>query len=407
MRDAIPADGLREYWYPAIFARKVGRHRPASIRILGQTLALFRDGNGGVAAIANTCAHRGGHLSSGKCEFSGTVTCPYHGWTFDSAGKCVAVLGEGPNSRVPRASGSRVRSYPTRVLKGVVFVWMGDGDPAPMEEDVPPQFFDSSSLVQGSATQWKCNWRPAMENIYDAHVFYVHKNALRILLLPSKAILGLSKMGPTRPRPEVINGRGLVYTNDKRPTTQNQGSQRQWREDYGDLGKWPRTHVRVWLSMVMNLVAWLMPKHAKPLVTNEEWNGAHLPATFQVDYFAHVFTRMTVPIDRKHSRIFYFHSAWPKSTGRRWFNIAWFRYYQNWAMNYNFSAQDGKVVERQDYECVENLAASDVFPLALRRLILEGARDFNMPETAAVASDDRPRRRGRPAADGAARRSED
>ena len=242
------------------------------------------------------------------------MTCPYHGWTFDAAGKCVAVLGEGPNSRVPRASGSRVRSYPTRVLKGVVFVWMGDRR-APMEEDVPPQFFDSSSLVQGSATQWKCNWRPAMENIYDAHVFYVHKNALRILLLPSKAILGLSKMGPTRPRPEVINGRGLVYTNDNRPTTQNQGSQRQWREDYGDLGKWPRTHVRVWVSMVMNLVARLMPKHAKPLVTNQEWNGAHLPATFQVDYLSHVFTRMTVPVDRKHSRIFYFHSAWPKSDG--------------------------------------------------------------------------------------------
>ncbi|HLZ70355.1 MAG TPA: hypothetical protein VKV26_10660 [Dehalococcoidia bacterium] len=34
--------------------------------------------------------------------------------------------------------------FPTRTLKGIVFVWMGqdEREPAPIEEDVPEEFFD-------------------------------------------------------------------------------------------------------------------------------------------------------------------------------------------------------------------------------------------------------------------------
>ena len=42
-RQQIPAEGLREYWYPAVLAKKVGTRRPLGVRLLGEDLVFFRD----------------------------------------------------------------------------------------------------------------------------------------------------------------------------------------------------------------------------------------------------------------------------------------------------------------------------------------------------------------------------
>src|SRR5439155_1640040 len=63
-------------------------------------------------------------------------------------------------------------------VKGVVFVWIGDGDPAPIEEDVPEEFFDDQALILTGQVYWRCNWEVALENSMDSHVNYVHRNAL-------------------------------------------------------------------------------------------------------------------------------------------------------------------------------------------------------------------------------------
>ena len=52
-----------------------------AVEAQGQRIAVFNV-NGAFYAIADTCTHRGGPLSQGKVEGS-TVTCPWHGATFD------------------------------------------------------------------------------------------------------------------------------------------------------------------------------------------------------------------------------------------------------------------------------------------------------------------------------------
>ena len=49
-----------------------------------------------------------------------------------------------------------------RTRKGLVFVWMGEGEPAPIEEDVPEEFFAEDALAQVSQVYWKCNWEVAL-----------------------------------------------------------------------------------------------------------------------------------------------------------------------------------------------------------------------------------------------------
>src|SRR4029450_3401662 len=178
IRPLIPKLGLRNYWYPAIEDRKVGSRKPVKVALLGEEICLCRGATGAVAAIQDVCPHRGARLSEGDCHYKGTVACPYHGWVYDESGKNVAVLSEGPDSGVRGKPGTAARMYPTRTLKGLVFVWMGKGEPAPIEEDVPEEFFDAKALVQVGLVYWKCNWEVALENSMDSHVNYVHRNAV-------------------------------------------------------------------------------------------------------------------------------------------------------------------------------------------------------------------------------------
>ena len=89
--DYVPMLGYREYWYPAIQANKVGK-RPVRVKMLGEELVFFRGKGGKVAALWDRCPHRGALLSYGRCEFEGTISCPYHGYTYDETGTCVAAL---------------------------------------------------------------------------------------------------------------------------------------------------------------------------------------------------------------------------------------------------------------------------------------------------------------------------
>ncbi|HTQ33423.1 MAG TPA: Rieske (2Fe-2S) protein, partial [Stellaceae bacterium] len=78
----LPELGLRNYWYPVMAAWRL-RRKPKAIKVLGEDIVIFRD-SGKLYALAERCPHRGARLSQGKCLYpgSGTISCPYHGWTF-------------------------------------------------------------------------------------------------------------------------------------------------------------------------------------------------------------------------------------------------------------------------------------------------------------------------------------
>ena len=201
IRSLIPPLGLKEYWYPALEAKKI-RRKPVGLKMLGVDLVFFRGEAGEVKTLWNVCAHRGGSLMHGDCHFPGTISCPYHGWTYDGDGNVLAVLPEGPESKIPGKV--KQRAYPTRTMKGMVFVWMGDGEPVPIEEDVPPEFFDDHTMLIFAIQYWHCNWRIGLENGADSHVPYVHRDSIRSLMFT------LPQTGPVVGRSKVFPGRALV-----------------------------------------------------------------------------------------------------------------------------------------------------------------------------------------------------
>ncbi|WP_254509242.1 aromatic ring-hydroxylating oxygenase subunit alpha [Anatilimnocola floriformis] len=84
------ADRLGQHWLVCCEAAQLGR-KPLSVNVLGTPLVVFRSSTGIIVA-EDRCPHRNAPLSLGQIE-RGELTCPYHGWRFGEAGRCVAAPG--------------------------------------------------------------------------------------------------------------------------------------------------------------------------------------------------------------------------------------------------------------------------------------------------------------------------
>jgi phenylpropionate dioxygenase-like ring-hydroxylating dioxygenase large terminal subunit len=367
IRPLIPKLGLRNYWYPAIAERKVGWRKPVKVELLGEEICLFRGANGDVAAIQDVCPHRGARLSEGNCHYRGTVACPYHGWVFDESGKNTMVLSEGPGSGVCAKPGTEARVYPTRTLKGVVFAWIGDGDPAPIEADVPEEFFDDDALVLVGQVDWKCNWEVALENSMDSHVNYVHRNALVV------ARNGFISRGAQGEHPIFVgNGFGadVKDSNYLRRSPQY--------DLYPDGRKWPKTNYRRYWTWLFRPLAERARRHIPPPKSARWCPGHHLPGMFRTEFAWDLYTRMCVPVEEHLTRVWYYHCVRPKSAlGRLWQTAVYYGLHR-WIIEYNFSRQDERVMLHQRYDTPEKLSGTDAEVIQWRRLVVTkhfGGRD--------------------------------
>ena len=213
--------GLRNYWYPVTWSSRVGK-KPFSFRLLDEPIFLLR-ANGRLHALHDQCPHRGIPLSVGRCEFPGTWSCRYHGWTFDlETGVLKAALTDGVDS--PICGRSRVRTYPVEERAGIIWVYIGDIPPPPVEEDIPSEFLRPDAVVLGRISTQRGNWRWAAEGGADAgHAFYLHRYGVILNLferLPSYVQIKMVDQGEGWIGSQVLAvGRG---------------------DDYPGLGHWPR-----------------------------------------------------------------------------------------------------------------------------------------------------------------------
>ena len=164
---------LRRYWWPIGISAHL-KIKPTFIRVFGEDLVLFRDGNGKTGVIGAYCAHRRANLCLGDVEKDG-VRCRYHGWLYDRDGQCRQIPGEPPNSELKKES-IRLPAYPVEELGGLIFAYFGP-QPAPL---VPRYNFlvgegEVYITVQGIQN---CNWLQCVENGMDpVHPSFTHGGA--------------------------------------------------------------------------------------------------------------------------------------------------------------------------------------------------------------------------------------
>lgn len=172
---------MRHYWQPAALVDEFDprldprmAHRPVkAVRLLGQDLVLFKDGQGRWALLDRDCPHRGADLAFGRHEGDG-LRCPFHGWKFAIDGSCLETPGEPMGSTL--CSRVRQRSYPVMEQSGVVFAWLGPEGSTP---SVLPAFDCFKAPVSHSFAfkgLWQCNWLQAFEVGMDpVHASFLHR----------------------------------------------------------------------------------------------------------------------------------------------------------------------------------------------------------------------------------------
>jgi 5,5'-dehydrodivanillate O-demethylase len=165
---------LRRYWQPLCPAAEITADKPKKcVRILGEDLLVFRDGEGRLACVEEHCKHRGTSLFYGYLEPAG-IRCCYHGWLYDIQGQCIEQPFEPGDSRMK--NGMRLKSYPVQSLGGLLFVYMG---PDPAKATLLPRWDvlvreDGRREVKAFPIH-DCNWLQIQENTADStHTFYLH-----------------------------------------------------------------------------------------------------------------------------------------------------------------------------------------------------------------------------------------
>lgn len=168
-------DYLRRYWHPVAGVSEFDERAVKPIRLFGEDLVLFKDLSGDFGLIERQCPHRRADLAYGMVEAHG-LRCNYHGWCFDQTGACV----EQPFEDVARGGRGgrgnvRARAYPVQAKAGMLWVYMGQGEP-PLVPDWAP-FNWKNGFTQIVLSEVPCNWLQAQENSIDpVHFEWMHEN---------------------------------------------------------------------------------------------------------------------------------------------------------------------------------------------------------------------------------------
>lgn len=163
---------MRRYWQPAGLTEELDGERAAkAVRLLGEDLVLFRDDQGRYGLVGRKCPHRGVDLAFGRLE-DGGIRCPFHGWLFDVKGSCLEQPAEPAGSTFHTKI--KHKAYPCQERNGIIFTYMGPGDPPPFPE------YDCLTAPESHTFAFKgmmeCNWLQGLEVGLDpTHASFLHR----------------------------------------------------------------------------------------------------------------------------------------------------------------------------------------------------------------------------------------
>lgn len=378
-RAGVPPLGLRNYWYPAVLSRKL-RKAPVRLTLLGEDVVVWRDG-AQVFALADRCAHRGARLSRGKCEFpgSGTISCPYHGWTFDGrSGKPMAALMEGPAAKLPASAG--VKAYPIEERAGIVWIFIGDMAPVPLSEDLPEWLLDDDWFSIAVDDPYTCNWRALVDNwAQDWHANYVHRNSPEFMFQPAPFAREMVVA-------EIPGQKGVGYL--------DVGGIHE--ADFPGLGKWPRDLWYRFMKPRGVATVWFDAQNASAA---DKQDGSkflkqlRMPAYMMIGrgHRNYWLCQYLVPVDEKRTLLFNINIFRRKSWWSEWYDRIHYTVFRGWAHDLIFSGQDKRILDDWE-EGEESLSKTDLGVVQWRRYCVKHAR--KPPAAAAAANPSTPKPAG-------------
>ena len=166
-------------WYPIYFLEDLNRHKLARFILLDTNLVIWWDKSAEIWRVfEDKCPHRLAPLSEGRVNEQGLLECPYHGWAFAGDGDCEVIPQQQLEGKAHTSARACVRSYPTAIAQGLLFVYPGIKENA-LHTPVP-----IIEPMEEAKDDWVClnifrdlpyDALTLLENVVDAsHIPYTH-----------------------------------------------------------------------------------------------------------------------------------------------------------------------------------------------------------------------------------------
>lgn len=204
--------GREYYTSPDIFAQEMDRIFPTRWLCVGredqiarpgdffvqevgaESIIILRDRSGVARAFFNVCRHRGTRIcEASEGQFSETIQCPYHAWTYATDGRLVGA------PHMNEAEGFDKRNYPLHAAAlaawhGFLFINLSK-DPEPLEAALAPlrgrfERFNLAALsrVRRIDYEVKANWKLIFQNYSEClHCPTIHPELSRLMPYTSGA----------------------------------------------------------------------------------------------------------------------------------------------------------------------------------------------------------------------------
>ena len=155
-------------------------------RLGGVPILVIRQADRSLRALVNACRHRGAPVASGSGRSDGGhMVCPYHGWTYDTAGHLLGKPGawggfddlEGSLDLHPRAVAEQ---------HGLIFVHPASTQGfevndvlAGAESELADYGFSDYVHVETRAHEWRMNWKLVLDTFAESyHIRFLHQQSI-------------------------------------------------------------------------------------------------------------------------------------------------------------------------------------------------------------------------------------
>ncbi|MEZ5007220.1 MAG: aromatic ring-hydroxylating dioxygenase subunit alpha [Chitinophagales bacterium] len=170
---------IKNQWYIACFNDELKKNSVLNRKIVGEEIVIFKNAKGEVSILEDRCCHRNVHLSLGHVE-GDHIKCGYHGWKYNTNGKCVHIPMIEDSQKIPTSA--CIKKYTFQFKHQAYWVYIGDENMIDEAEIPNLEALDKHRFVHNKHIL-KANIKLVAESLFDAqHLNHVHRKSIKTLL---------------------------------------------------------------------------------------------------------------------------------------------------------------------------------------------------------------------------------